>query len=101
ETLHHERRTYDADTPSQPRPGRSLEQLEDRLAPATLIITPASGFIDAVAGLNHPTGAMHGLTTAQAHTHGVITWITGASGQEPSHHQPFGLAVRGRRRPPS
>jgi len=61
----------------QPRTRPELEQLEDRLAPATLIITPAPGFIDPLTNLNHPIKAMHGLTTAQAHTHGVITWITG------------------------
>ena len=40
----------------QPRTRPELEQLEDRLAPATLIITPASGFIDPLSDLKgtHP-----------------------------------------------
>jgi hypothetical protein len=55
----------------------ALEQLEDRLTPGLLIVTPSSGFIDPLSGLVRDA-AQAGLTTAQAQTHGVITWSPGA-----------------------
>jgi hypothetical protein len=50
-----------------------LEQLEDRLSPGTLLVTPPS-FINPNVNLAVPDDAKPGLNAAQVHTHGVITW---------------------------
>ena len=51
-----------------------LEQLEDRCAPAALIVRPP-GFINEFIDLVASDSAMHGLTTAQTHSGGVVNWL--------------------------
>jgi hypothetical protein len=55
-----------------------VEQLEDRVTPGLLTVTPRVVSEGGVATLV-ADAAMHGLTNAQAHTAGVIIWMPGGT----------------------
>ena len=53
-----------------------VEELEERIVPGTLTITPRSGITDGTSN-TVADRAMHGLNTAQGNAGGVITWTPG------------------------
>ena len=51
-----------------------IDKLEERIAPGTLTIRPPAGFQNLDGEGVLPDSPMRGLSTAEAHSNGVITW---------------------------